>query len=45
MQKVRDMQITAGTVKQNYKKSVKILLSFENACSFMSSVKGTPAYW
>ena len=45
MQKVRGMQINAGTVKQNYKESVKRLLSSENAYSFMSSVKGTPAYW
>ena len=45
MQKVRGMQITAGIVKQNYKESVKRLLSSENAYSFMSSVKGTPAYW
>ena len=45
MQKVRGMQITADTVKQNYKESVKRLLSSENAYSFMSSVKGTPVYW
>ena len=42
---VQGMQITAGTVKQNYKESVKRLLSSENAYSFMRSVKGTPAYW
>ena len=45
MQKVRGMQITAGTVKQNYKESVKRLLSSENAYSFMSYVKGTPGQW
>ena len=45
MQKVRGMQITADTAKQNYKESVKRLLSSENAYSFMSSVKGTPVYW
>ena len=45
MQKVRGMQITADTVKQNYKESVKRLLSSENAYSFMSSVKGTTVYW
>ena len=44
MQKVRGKQITAGTVKQNYEVSVKRLLSSENAYSFLSSVKGTPAY-
>ena len=30
---------------QNYKESLKILLSNENAFHFMSSVKGKPAYW
>ena len=44
MQKARGMQITAVTVKQIYKESVKRLLSSENAYSSMSSVKGTPAY-
>ena len=39
------MQITAGTVKENYKESVKRLLSSKNAYSFMRSVKGTSAYW
>ena len=39
------MQITADTVNQNYKESVKRLLSSKNAYSFMSSVKGTPVYW
>ena len=45
MQKAQGMQIIAGSVKQNYKESVKRLLSSENAYSFVSSVKGTPAYW
>ena len=39
------MQVTTGTVKQNYKESVKRLLSFKNAYSLTSSVKGMPAYW
>ena len=39
------MQITAGTVKENYKESVKRLLSSKNAYSFIRSVKGKPAYW
>ena len=33
-----DIQITAGTVKQNDKESVKRLLCSGNAYSFMSSV-------
>ena len=45
MQKVQGKQITARTVKQNYKESVKRLLSSENADSFMSSIRGAPAYW
>ena len=45
MQKVQALQITAGTVKQNYTELVKRLLSSENAYCFMSSVKDTPAYW
>ena len=43
MQKV---QVTAGTqINQNCKELFKRLISSENAYSFMSSVKGTPAYW
>ena len=45
MHKVQGMQLTAGSVRKNYKESVKRLLSNENAFHFMSSVKGTPAYW
>ena len=45
MQKVQGNHLTAGTVKQNYKDSIKRLLATDNAFSFMSSVKGTPAYW
>ena len=45
VQRVRGMQVTTGTVKQNYKESVKRLLSFKNAYSLTSSVKGMPAYW
>ena len=39
------MQLTAGSVRKNYKESVKKLLSNENAFHFLSSVKVTPAYW
>ena len=37
-------QLTAGSVRQNYKESVKRLLSNENAFHLMSSVK-SPACW
>ena len=39
------MQLTAGSVRQDYKESLKRLLSNENAFHFMISVKGIPAYW
>ena len=43
--KVQGVQLTAGSVRQNYKESVKRLLPNENVFHFISSVKGTPAYW
>ena len=45
MHKVQGVQLTAGSVRQNYKESVKRLLSNENAFHFMSSVKGAPVNW
>ena len=38
------MQLTAGSVRQNYKESVRRLLSNENIFHLMSSTKGTQAY-
>ena len=45
LHKTQGAQLTAGSVGENYKESVKKLLSNENAFHFMSSVKDTPAYW
>ena len=45
MHKVENMQLTAGSVRKSYYKPVKRFPSNENAFHFMSSVKGTPAYW
>ena len=45
LHKVQGTLIGAGSVRQNYKEPFKRLLSNENAFHFMSSVKGTPAYW
>ena len=45
LHKVQGMQLTAGSVRQICKESVRRLLSNENVFHFMSSVKGTPAYW
>ena len=39
------MQVRTGTVKKNYKESVKRFLYSENAYSFTSSVKDMPVYW
>ena len=39
LNKAQGTQLTAGSVRQNYKESVKRLLSNENAFHFMSSVK------
>ena len=43
--KVQDMQLTAGSVRQNFKESVKRLSSDKNGFHFMSSVTVSPAYW
>ena len=45
LHKAQGAQLTAGSVGENYKESVKKLLSNENTFHFMSSVKDTPAYW
>ena len=45
MHKVQGTQLIIESVRQNYKESVKRLLSNENAFHFMSSVKGILAYW
>ena len=45
LQKIRCSELTASSIKRNYKESIKQLLANDNAFSFMSSVKGTPAYW
>ena len=45
LHKAQGAQLTAGSVGENYKESVKKLLSNENAFHFMSSVKDTLAYW
>ena len=37
--------LTAGVVKNNYKETIERFVASDNAFSFMSSVKGIPAYW
>ena len=45
LHKAQGVLLTAGSAGENYKESLKKLLSNENTFHFMSSVKGTPAYW
>ena len=37
--------ITAGTIKNNFKVTTESFVASDNAFPFKSSVKGTPAYW
>ena len=37
--------LTAGTVKSNFKGTIERFVVRDNAFSFMTSVKETPAYW
>ena len=37
--------LAAGTVKSNFKGTIERFVARNNAFSFISSVKGTPAYW
>ena len=45
MHKIKPGTLTAGTVKSNFKGTIERSVARDNAFSFMSSVKGTPAYW
>ena len=45
MQKIKPGTLTAGSVKNNFKGTVEWFVASDNSFSFMSSVKGTPAYW
>ena len=44
MYKIKPGTITPGTVKNNFKGTIKRFVASNNAFSFMSSIKGTPAY-
>ena len=43
--KIEPGTLTAGTVKNNFKRTIERFIASENAFSLISSVKGTPAYW
>ena len=45
LKKIRCSELTASSIKGNYKESVKELFANDNAFSFMSSVKGTLGCW
>ena len=45
MQKVKTNALTAGVLSQNFKDTVKSFVASNEAYSFMSTIKGTPAYW
>ena len=45
MHKIKPGTLKAGTVKSNFKRTIERFVASDNAFSFMSSVKGTPAYW
>ena len=45
MHKIKPGKITAGTIKHNFKGTIERFVASANAFSFMSSVKGIPAYW
>ena len=43
MHKIKPGTLTAGTVKNNFKGTIERFVASDNAFSFMSLVKGTPA--
>ena len=45
MQKVKTNQLTAGMLSRNFKESVKSFVANDEAFNFMTTIKGTPAYW
>ena len=45
MKKVISNNLTAGMFSKNFKQRVKELIARDKTFSFMSSIKGTLAYW
>ena len=45
MRKVCSNSLTAGMLSQNFKEAVSSCVVNDEAFSFMSTIKGTPAYW
>ena len=45
MKKVACSTLTAGMLSKNFKETVNQFIARDKAYSFMSAIKGTPAYW
>ena len=45
MKKVLSNDLTAGMLSKHFKQRVQEFIAKDKAFSFMSSIKGTPAYW
>ncbi|XP_066925712.1 uncharacterized protein [Clytia hemisphaerica] len=45
MRKVAGSNLNAGMLSQNFKETVRQFIANDKAFAFMSTVKGTPAYW
>ena len=45
MHKMEPVTLIAETVKSYFNAKIERFVARDNAFSFMSSVKGTPAYW
>ena len=45
MKKMLSNYLTPGMVSKNFKQRVQESIAKDKAFSFMSSIKGTPAYW
>ena len=45
MKKVSSTNLTAGMFSNNFKETVRQFVSNDKAFGFMSTIKGTPAYW
>ena len=45
MRKVASNNLTAGMLCSNFKEKVKDFIASDQAFTFMSGIKGTPAYW
>ena len=45
MQKIESNILTAGSLSQSYKETIKSLIANDEAFNFLNTLKGTPAYW